>query len=98
MDKDTLTQEQRILVIMRTVLANIVKDTTPQPGMLHPLSESTIEDIRHCFTMISLRESELAEETGLVNNERPYFVDTPPQAKVMPLRKIDLAGKRDKES
>jgi len=98
MDTDTLTKEQRILVVMRKVLANIVKDATPQPGMLHPLSEKTIEDIRHCFTLISARESELAEETGLACNERPYFADTHPKAKIIPLRKTDLAEKHDKES
>ncbi|HCA26843.1 MAG TPA: segregation and condensation protein A [Betaproteobacteria bacterium] len=98
MDTNTLTKEQRILVVMRKVLANIVKDTTPQPGMLHPLSEKTVEDIRHCFTLISARESELAEEAGLARNERPYFTDAHPKAKIIPLHKTDLAQKRDKES
>ena len=38
-------KEQRILVVMRKLLAQIVKDTTPGPGMRHPLNEQTIKDM-----------------------------------------------------
>ena len=54
---------------MRKLLAQIVKDTTPGPGMRHPLSEQTIKDIRDCFGLISARERELAEQAGIENTE-----------------------------
>ncbi len=86
---DSLNKEQRILRVMRKVLANIVKDTTPKPGMLHPLSEQTIDDIRNCFALISTREAELAQEAGL-SAARPHFSDEPQAAKVIPLKRGSL--------
>ena len=70
-------KEQRILVVMRKLLAQIVKDTTPGPGMRHPLNEQTIKDIRDCFGLISARERELAEQSGIGNKERPRYIDEP---------------------
>jgi len=94
---DSLNKEQRILRVMRKVLASIVKDTTPKPGMLHPLSEQTIDDIRNCFALISVREAELAQETGL-SSARPHFSDEPQAAKVIPLKRGNLnAPKGDQE-
>lgn len=72
MSEENLSKEQRILRVMRKVLGGIVKDTTPKAGMLHPLSDRTIEDIRDCFGLISAREKELAEELGLAQ-DRPYY-------------------------
>lgn len=72
MSEENLSKEQRVLRVMRKVLASIVKDATPQPGMLHPLSERTIADIRDCFGLISAREAELAEELGL-SQGKPYY-------------------------
>jgi hypothetical protein len=89
----SLTKEQRILRVMRKVLANIVKDTTPKPGMLHPLSDQTIDDIRNCFALISTREAELAQETGL-SPSRPHFSDEPQTAKVIPLKKGSLSTRK----
>lgn len=81
------TKEQRILRVLRKVLANIVKDTTPQPGMLHPLSESTRHDIRDLFGLIAEREKELAEEAGMALNEKPYFTDEPRKSTVVKLHR-----------
>jgi hypothetical protein len=78
-----LTKEQRILRVLRKVLANIVKDATPPPGMIHPLSETTRNDIRDLFGLIAEREAELAEEAGLNRNEKPYFVDEPRKSNVV---------------
>ncbi len=58
-------QEQRTLIVMRKVLSAIVRETTPKPGMRHVLSEHTREDIRMCFGLISAREQELAQESGI---------------------------------
>jgi len=79
----TRSKEQRILVVMRKLLAQIVKDTTPGPGMRHPLNEQTIKDIRDCFGLISARERELAEQMGIENKERPRYIDEPKTSTVI---------------
>ena len=76
--------EQRILVAMRKTLAAIVRDTTPQPGMRHPLKETTIEDIRACFSLIAARERELAEQAGISLDEKPRYIDEPKKTTVIP--------------
>lgn len=75
-DKE-LTKEQRILRVLRKVLANIVKDATPAPGTPQLLSENTRHDIRDLFGLIAEREAELAAEAGLSINEKPYYTDQP---------------------
>lgn len=79
----TRSKEQRILVVMRKLLAQIVKDTTPGPGMRHPLNEQTIKDIRDCFGLISARERELAEHAGIENKDRPRYTDEPKTSTVI---------------
>jgi hypothetical protein len=96
MNDEALSKEQRILRVMRKVLASVVKDATPQPGMLHPLSDKTIEDIRDCFGLIAARERELAEHLGLAANERPHYPGQQPKAKVVPLP-TSSRGKHKKE-
>ena len=85
--ESTFSKEQRILRVMRKTLANVVKDVTPRDGVIHPLSEQTIQDIRDCFALISAREVELAREMGLAE-ARPHFSDEAPRAKVVPLHRI----------
>ncbi len=68
-----LSLEHRILIRMRLVLANVVKDVTPLPGRRSPLSSSTIEDIRDCFALISARERELND--GKRNQDLPEYAD-----------------------
>lgn len=74
------SKEQRILRVLRKVLASIVKDTTPAPGQPQLLQESTRHDIRDLFGLIAEREAELAKEDGVVVNEKPYFTDAPRQS------------------
>ena len=74
MDFESLNKDQKILVAMRKTLANIIKDTTPGKGMAHPLTESTVEDIKLCLGLISARERELNEEMGHPSF-KPHFVD-----------------------
>ena len=71
MDTNSLSHEQQIMVIMRKVLGSIVRETTPQPGHRHPLSDKTIEDIKQCFALISAREKELAEAADYVRSILP---------------------------
>jgi hypothetical protein len=88
-----LSQEQRIMIAMRKTLAAIIKDVTPPPGMKHPLSPQTIEDVRQCLALIAAREKELADADGR-GGERPYYADEPQPAQVVPLAGL---GKRTKK-
>jgi len=78
-----LTKEQQILRAMRKTLGSIVKDTAPRDGVPSPLSDLTVENIRMCFGLIAAREAELAEALGLARNERPFYADEEPNAKVL---------------
>lgn len=74
---ESVSKEQRILRVLRTVLGNIVKETAPRPGVPRPLSDQTVADIRDLFGLIAEREAELADEAGLDRSERPHFADEP---------------------
>lgn len=87
MKDQTLSKEQRILRVLRKVLANIVKDVTPAPGMPHPLTEATVHDIRDLFGLISEREAELAAEAGLNINEKPVFAGEARKTNIVKLHK-----------
>jgi hypothetical protein len=86
-----LSQEQRILIAMRKTLAAIIKDVTPPPGMKHPLSEGTIQDVRQCLALISAREKEMADADGR-GGERPYYSDEPQAAQVVPITGLGKRG------
>ncbi|HID45026.1 MAG TPA: segregation and condensation protein A [Chromatiaceae bacterium] len=87
-------KEGEILMVMRRVLANIIKDTTPEfKTMKHPLSGSTIEDIKMCLSLIAARERELADEAGSAHS-RPYYTDEKVKADVVPISKIGGLGKK----
>jgi hypothetical protein len=72
-----MSKEARVLRAMRKTLTGIIKDTATEPGMKHPLSADTIEDIRQCLGLIAAREQELLQEAGVENNMRPKFIDEP---------------------
>lgn len=92
MNDETLSKEQRILRALRKVLANIVKDATPAPGMPHPLKESTVLDIRDLFGLISEREAELADLSKPDRNEKPFFADDSKKSNVI---KMPKSGKKN---
>ncbi|EXJ13230.1 hypothetical protein [Imhoffiella purpurea] len=79
-----LTKEQEILIAMRKTLTSIVRDVTPPPGMRHPLSDGTIQEVRECLGMIAAREKELADEQGR-GGERPRYADEPQTVQLVPL-------------
>ena len=81
--ENRISKEQRILLVMRKLLASIVRETTPNPGMKHVLNDETREDIRMCFGLISARERELAEEAGLDLSMRPRYPDQPSESSVV---------------
>ncbi|WP_457667005.1 segregation and condensation protein A [Thiolapillus sp.] len=91
---DNSRKEAEILMVMRKVLANIIKDTTPEfKTMKHPLSGGTIEDIKMCLSLIAARERELADKAGSAHL-RPYFTDEKAKAEVVPISKIGGLGKK----
>lgn len=94
MNNEILSKEQRILRVLRKVLANIVKDATPAPGMPHPLKESTVIDIRDLFGLISEREAELADQSTPDRNEKPSYADEPKKSNVI---KMSKPGKKTPE-
>lgn len=85
MTPEHFSAEQKMLRIMRKVLASVVKDATPQDGMDNPLTERTIEEIRDIFGLISLREKELLEALGRMSEERPQYPGDKTSAKVVPI-------------
>ena len=87
MNSDDLSKDQKILIALRKTLSGVVRETTPPPGMQHPLTAQTIEDIKHCFVLIASREEELLEEKGQSNDARPRYVDEPKTSHVVPFTK-----------
>jgi len=88
------SKERQVMMIMRKLLAQIIKDTTPpNRAMKHPLSANTIEDIRNCLGLISARERELADEAGIAQ-ERPYFVDEKKEAEVVSINTLKKSPKK----
>lgn len=73
MHSDNLSAEARILRMVKKVLTDVAKDTYTPPGMKHPLSEDTINNIRECFNLISAREAELNGDS----TSRPRYIDEP---------------------
>ena len=83
MNSDDLSKDQKILIALRKTLSGVVRETTPPPGLPHPLSAQTIEDIKHCFVLIAAREKELLEEKGQSNEARPRYADEPKTSHVV---------------
>ncbi len=85
-ESSKFSMERRILRIMRKVLANVVKDATPRDDMPGCLSDQTVDDIRHCFELISIREKELAETLNL-DQAHPLYPDQERTAKRITISK-----------
>ncbi|HED19184.1 MAG TPA: segregation and condensation protein A [Gammaproteobacteria bacterium] len=85
MSEPELTTEERVLRMMKNVLTSVARDTAPQRGFKHPLSEQTIHSIRECLMVISSRERELGETHGRNMNARPRYIDEPKSEVVVPL-------------
>ena len=90
MSEQELSQEERILRVMKRVLTDVAKDTYARPGFRHPLSDDTIKGMRDCLALITAREHELAEAAGRPKNLRPRFRDEPQSSVVVSL---DVPGK-----
>ncbi len=83
--------ERRILRAMRKTLTSVIKDATPRPDMPGFLSDNTVEQIRDCLGIISLREKELAEALELTPAKPMY----PDQERTVKQVQIKTPGKSD---
>ncbi len=96
-DKKALhTKEYRILKAMKLTLTHIIKDTATPPGLKHPLTDNTIEDIRQCLGLITAREMELLEAAGEKPGMRPRFIDEPETSVAVPLSEVKKKKGGDK--
>lgn len=92
------SKEERILRAMRKVLIDVIRDTTTPPGLKHPISESTRDEMRHCLDLISARQAELAEAAGSPMRERPVFADEPKKSVVVALDPTKRKSDEKKQS
>ena len=82
----TKDKEGRILDAVYGVLIDIVKDTTTDPRLKHPLSDDTRRNIRDCLDLITARRAELSEANGAAGAKmRPRYVDEPQSSVVVSL-------------
>lgn len=92
MSEGELSKEERILRAVYSVLIDVIKDTTTDPRLKHPLSDRTKEGLRDCLDLITSRQAELAREAGrATGQERPHYVDEPQKTVTVP---IDLGALR----
>lgn len=84
MDAD-LKKELDVLVALRKVISGVVREITPDPGMRHPLSDKTIEDVRQGFILIAAREKEITEAMGKPSLHRPLYKGDTPKTNVVKL-------------
>jgi hypothetical protein len=98
MSEAELSKEELILRAVKGALTRVIKDTATQPGMIHPLSQETIDELRNCMFLISNREKELADAGGREWNLRPHYTDeNKPQGDVViPLHKSGLVKDKPK--
>ena len=94
MTSEDSSKEQRILSIVKKTLTDVAKDTYTPPELRHPLSEQTINSIRECLSLISARESEIAEEAGKPFTSKPRFIDEPQDTVVV---KLEPSGSKKKK-
>ena len=88
MSAEKVSQEERILRMVKKVLTDVAKDTHGKPGFRHPLSDTTIQGMRECLALISARERELVEARGKSMDMRPRFTDEPKKTVVVPLSSL----------
>jgi len=92
-DQGSAEKEMRVLKAMKQTLTGIIKDTTTKPGLKHPLSELTREDIRQCLKLLSSREQELLADSNITADMKPGFIDEPENTVVVPISDIKIRKK-----
>ena len=89
------TMEERVLAAMRSVLIDVIKDTTTDPRLKHPLSDQTRTGIRDCLDLITARQQELGADTGRTRGDRPHYIDEPRTSVSVPLSSIKRSGGKE---
>ncbi len=72
-----LSKEEKILKAVYMALIAVIRDTTTDPRLKHPLSEKTQMTIRDALDLITARQAELSEAAGRPMKARPHYVDEP---------------------
>lgn len=93
--KTDFKKELDVLVTLRKVISSIVREITPDPGMKHPLSESTMEDVRQSFILIAAREKEISEAMGKPSLHRPIYKGDTPKSNVVKIHGLKSPKKGD---
>ena len=96
MDAD-LKKELDVLVALRKVISGVVREITPDPGMRHPLSDKTMEDVRQGFILIAAREKEITEAMGKPSLHRPQYKGDTPKTNVVKLHGLKSSKDADNE-
>ena len=95
MSDEAVSKEERILQVMYRVLIDVIKDTTTDPRLKHPLTDRTKEGIRDCLDLITARQAELGGAAGRsVGQERPYYSDEPRRTVTVPIDLDALRGSK----
>ena len=94
MSEHEASKEEQILHLMKRVLTDIAKETFTRPGFKHQLSDNTIQGMRNCLSLITVRETELLNESGHSRNHRPRYTDEPTNSVVV---QLDTSGNKDKK-
>jgi hypothetical protein len=92
MPDEAPSTEERILIAMRSVLIDVIRDTTTDPRLKHPLADATLRGIRDCLDLITARQAELAEAAGRPMTDRPHFADEPRRRVSVPLTLLKQAS------
>jgi hypothetical protein len=92
---DEPSKEEAILRAMYMVLIDVIKDTTTDPRLRHPLSDKTRTGIRDALDLITARQAELAEAAGRPMNARPRYADEPRRS--VPVSLDPSAVKKDRK-
>jgi hypothetical protein len=82
------SKEHQILVTFRQVLSAVVRDTSPSRGRPSQLTAKTIDEVKHCFRLITAREKEIVEQAGGKEmDSRPQYADEPKTSQVVQFNK-----------
>ncbi|NOX07874.1 MAG: segregation and condensation protein A [Gammaproteobacteria bacterium] len=95
MSENKASKEEQILRVMKRVLTDVAKDTFTRPGFKHQLSDNTIQGIRDCLSLITVREHELIEDSGRSHDHRPRYTDEPSSNVIV---QLDTSGNKGKNS
>ena len=95
---DQEVTEEQILAIMKRLLTDIAKETFTRPGVQHPLTNATIDNMRECLKLISIREVDLSADPDNISAKRPRYVDEPKKSVVVSMQDLKKDSSNDGES